>query len=245
MNDVVMFSVAFGVAINLSTISFMLKGELHLGPSEATYFFGAYGIAYIPFCIKMFYGLVIDIFPIGGARAMPYIVISMIGSLVAITGGSVADSEGLLLFWQLWWNLWSAVTLTAVEQLATAYSIDQELSESETNQRMSSLWLYFSLGMLSGSVFAFLPMGKMPTRAIFGSGVVPGCVVLGYTVTRDTLVEPTREDERSCREICADFSDTLTTSLWGADAIKMLLLNFAWFIIPPVGFTMKGPCFNQ
>ena len=128
-------------------------------PEAATMIFGNSGLTFVPFCLKPLYGLLIDNVSIAGRRCVPHMAFSIVFTCAATLTAASASSEKSLAWAYFSTSLFSAYTLTAVEALAASYSVDQRMTDAQTNRLISSIWLWYYVGaMVAGLIGAMICM---------------------------------------------------------------------------------------
>lgn len=134
-------------------VNFMPPPPPPQGPEQATLIFGNMGLTFIPYCLKPIYGFIIDTVTFSGRRFVPHIALSVAGACIAATTAAVAVNETALTWAYFSTTVCMAYALTAVEALATSYSVALEMGEKETNQIISRIWLwYYGGAMVAGLI---------------------------------------------------------------------------------------------
>lgn len=168
-------------------VTFFLKDELRLSPTEVAAFLG---IAALPWSVKPLYGFISDGVPILGYRRRPYLVLSgILGSAAWVSMATVVHS------------LIAAVGALALSNLSVAFSdviadsVIVERARIEPLGKAGSLqslaWGTSALGGLIGAYFSGFLLEHFSTRSVFGITAIFPLVVSGvaWLITEEQVIQ--------------------------------------------------------
>jgi len=240
--------VGMTVSSSAAALAYMVKNDLQASPEEATQYFSTTGLAvFFPFCVKPCYGFLLDNLPILGQRRVPYVVISLVGMVLAAGSTTQVYSTDGLVFWTLFLNMCLALCLSATEALVVDYTIEQRMTEAETGSCLANVWFWFSVGMSIGAGVGGCGVSMYDARKVFGLAAVPAVGMLvvmanGFSPEEPKALRGTGE-EIGIREALSEFGQTLKVTVDSKDVSKMLAFVVCFFICPSIAINLTGGAF--
>ena len=166
----IIYFVQGAMAISQLAVSFFLKDDLGLSPTEVA---SMVGITMLPWTIKPLYGLISDGFPVFGYRRRPYLLLSSLLGIFAWT------SMGLWVATPFW-----AIAMIAIGSLSLAFSdaITDALivqrarlePEGDAGSLQSFSWMVSSIGAIASAYLSGYFLEHFGARFVFGiTAVLP------------------------------------------------------------------------
>ncbi|AFY35353.1 folate/biopterin family MFS transporter [Calothrix sp. PCC 7507] len=144
-------------------VSFFLKDELHLSPTQVS---ALLGVVAIPWIIKPVYGFISDGVPIFGYRRRPYLVLSgILGTVAWVSLATIVHTS---------WAAAAAIALSSFSVAVSDVIVDSLVveraraeSQADAGSLQSLCWGASAVGGLITAYFSGILLEHFSTRAVF------------------------------------------------------------------------------